>query len=151
MDASGIAPMHARGAVDDEQLGVRGNQIRRAIRSFDDAYVFLILLFHSYLTNLFFWFSNRRRSDVTNERMPEYHFPSPTSPSFPMVQAPSTRARSPSGTGSAMDDADLEARLRRSVQDGFGEDGGVDAELLDLAERISHARKAPKLKRFGTV
>lgn len=39
MEASGIAAMQARGAVDDEQLGVRGNQIRRAIRSFDDAYV----------------------------------------------------------------------------------------------------------------
>lgn len=82
--------------------------------------------------------------------MPEYHFPSPTTTSFPMVQSPSTRARSPGGSGTAMDDADLEARLRRSV-DGFGEDGGVDAELLDLAERISHARRAPKLKRYGTV
>ena len=89
---------------------------------------------------------------MTNERMPEFHMPSPTAQAFPMVQAPSTRARSP-GAG-LMDDADLETRLRRSVQDGFGEDSGVDPELLDLAERISQARRAPRpvaLKRFGTV
>lgn len=68
-----------------------------------------------------------------------------------MVQAPSTRARS-SVTG-AMDDTDIEARLRRSVQD-FGEEGGEDAELVDLAERISQARRAPRpggLRRYGTV
>lgn len=39
MEESGHAAARARGAVDDEQLGVRGNQMRRAIRSFDDAYV----------------------------------------------------------------------------------------------------------------
>lgn len=90
---------------------------------------------------------------MTNERMPEFHMLSPTAQAFPMVQAPSTRARSP-GAG-VMDDADLEARLRRSIQDDFGEDSGVDPELLvDLAERISQARRAPRpgaLKRFGTV
>lgn len=42
MEASGIAAARAPGAIDDEQLGVRGNQIRRAIRNFDDAYVVIL-------------------------------------------------------------------------------------------------------------
>lgn len=39
MEASGMAAIRARGTVANDELGVRGNQIRRAIRSFDDAYV----------------------------------------------------------------------------------------------------------------
>ena len=39
MEASGLAAMRARGASTADELGVRGNQIKRSIRSFDDACV----------------------------------------------------------------------------------------------------------------
>ncbi|KAH8109956.1 Metallo-dependent phosphatase [Phellopilus nigrolimitatus] len=128
MEASGLAAIRARGPLRDaDELGVRGNQMRRAIRNFDDA----------------------RRSDMTNERMPEFQFHDESSRAFPALQAPSTRARSPSGS---MDDGDIEAKFRKTLTDSEDED---EIELRDLAERIAHTRghvaRPPALKRHGTV
>ncbi|KAI5122876.1 hypothetical protein M0805_003328 [Coniferiporia weirii] len=127
MEASGLAAIRARTGGDDE-LGVRGNQMRRAIRSFDDA----------------------RRSDMTNERLPQFHLEEEAHRSFPILQAPSTRARSPSGS---MDDADLEARLRRTLVDDQEDEEGL--KLRDLADRIAHIRRPlsrpEALKRYGTA
>ncbi|KAL5504839.1 hypothetical protein ACEPAH_7502 [Sanghuangporus vaninii] len=133
VEASGIAAMRARGAITTDELGVRGNQIRRAIRSFDDA----------------------RRSDMTNERMPEFHVPDGTA--FPNLQAPSTRPRSSSGN--SMDDNELEAKFRKTLQD--GDDDEVDEaelELRELANKLARIRgsrasgsRPDTLKRLGTV
>ncbi|THH02932.1 hypothetical protein EW145_g6680 [Phellinidium pouzarii] len=127
IEASGMAAIRARGGGDDE-LGVRGNQLRRTIRSFDDA----------------------RRSDMTNERLPEFHLEDESHRSFPVLQAPSTRARTPSGS---MDDFDIESRLRRSLAD--GEEDEEEMEIRNLADRIartpSSAVRPNALKRYGTV
>ncbi|EJD07740.1 Metallo-dependent phosphatase [Fomitiporia mediterranea MF3/22] len=113
----------------DDELGVRGNQIRRAIRSFDDA----------------------RRSDMTNERMPEFHVHDDNA--FPNLQAPSTRPRSHSGS---MDDADLEARIRKTLLDNDeGEGDEAERELRELADKLARIRgsthRPDALKRHGTV
>ncbi|KLO07080.1 Metallo-dependent phosphatase [Schizopora paradoxa] len=172
MEASGMAAIRARGANKDE-LGVQTNQIRRAIRTFDDA----------------------RRKDEFNERLPTLQpSPIPSSPSgsgtatpatpanlsnsmstprpaFPLVQAPSTRRRP-----SYHDDIDLEERFRRTLHlnnnnnnntganpvqgtsGGTQEDEDEDEderELHELAERIAlggrGAKRPQALKRHETV
>lgn len=108
---------------------------------------------------------------MTNERMPDFHSPSssPSSSSpgraFPTVQAPSTRARSPAGAGSrSIDDAELEAKFRKTLLDDSEEDESeldeAEVELRNLANRLARVRgggggreagRPDALRRHGTV
>lgn len=101
------------------------------------------------------FFIDSRRSDMTNERMPEFHVQD--GHAFPNLQAPSTRPRSASG--SSMDDTELEAKLRKTLQE--GDDSEVDEaerELRELADKLARIRgsrgsgsRPDALKRTGTV
>lgn len=79
---------------------------------------------------------------MTNERLPDFH---EANPSFPVLQAPSTRVR----PGSA-DDMDLEKKFKHSLDDSEDE-----ADLHALADRIARIRKPgarpQALKRHETV
>ncbi|KAI0317847.1 Metallo-dependent phosphatase [Amylostereum chailletii] len=151
-------PSSVASRVGPDALGVQGNQIRRYIHSFDDA----------------------RRSDVANERLPEFTY---TPTSYPLVPVPSMRqplqqhmqrhwhgsgSSTPTGEGSAEGDGSaeggehappgaypqnvaMEELIRRTLNEDE-EDGGV---VERLAERISRGRKAtgrPRpLKRHETT
>lgn len=86
--------------------------------------------------------THSRRSDMTNERMPEFH---ESNPEFPALQAPSTRMR----FGSP-DDSDIDKKFRRTLE------SEEDDELSALAERVARirrpgARPSQALKRHDTV
>ena len=96
---------------------------------------------------------------MTNERMPDFQSPSdaPGASSFPTVQAPSTRARSPTGH---MDDAELEAKFRKTLLDDSDADEDdldeADVELRHLADKLARVRggggnRPDTLRRHGTV
>lgn len=83
-----------------------------------------------------------RRSDMTNERMPEFH---ESNLEFPALQAPSTRMR----FGSP-DDSDIDKKFRCTLE------SEEDDELSALAERLARirrpgARPSQTLKRHDTV
>lgn len=80
---------------------------------------------------------------MTNERLPEFHESNPT---FPALQAPSTRMRP-----SSPDDSDMDKKFRRTLE---SED--EDEALNALADRIARirrpgARPSQTLKRHDTV
>ena len=103
--------------------------MRRYIRSFDDA----------------------RRSDIANERRPQY---APTS--IPLVPVPSMRlpglAHGGAGQDGQEDDRNMHELIRRALQEEGLSDGGV---VERLAERIARGRRSngrPRgLKRFETA
>ncbi|KZT06625.1 Metallo-dependent phosphatase [Laetiporus sulphureus 93-53] len=111
---------------DSDALSVQTTQLRKYIRSFDDA----------------------RRSDLANERLPQY--PSATSP---LVPAPSMRLLGLAGDepGSA-NQLSLHALIRRALQEeGMEDDGMVER----LAEKIANSKEVsvrPRaLKRIETA
>ena len=93
---------------------------------------------------------------MTNERMPDFQHPSdaPGASSFPTVQAPSTRARSPAGS---IDDAELEAKFRKTLLDNSDDEDDMDEaelELRHLADKLARVRSGNRpdtLRRHGTV
>ncbi|TFK50532.1 Metallo-dependent phosphatase [Heliocybe sulcata] len=102
-----------------DALSVQGNNMRRYIRNFEDA----------------------RRSDIVNERLPEFT-PEPTS--FPSVPAPSMRMQKAGTSGN------MEVLIRRVLEE--TEDGDI---VETIADRISQGRRVtgrPRaLKRFETT
>ena len=109
-----------------DALGVQTAQMRRYIRSFDDA----------------------RRSDILNERLPHY---APTS--LPLVPVPSMRMPGLAhGDDGHEDQVSMEALIRRALEEEGLADGGV---VERLAERIARGRRSsgrPRgLKRFETA
>ncbi|KII85433.1 hypothetical protein PLICRDRAFT_178507 [Plicaturopsis crispa FD-325 SS-3] len=113
--------------ITDNTLGIQGNRMH--IHNFDEA----------------------RRSDLINERIPEF---TPTAYPQPGAITPTPSMRSTLRRGSG-DDADrgpaMETLIRRTLEDEEG-DGGV---VEKLAERIARGRKATgrpqALKRHDTV
>ncbi|KZT64671.1 Metallo-dependent phosphatase [Daedalea quercina L-15889] len=109
-----------------DALGVQTAQMRRYIRSFDDA----------------------RRSDIANERFPQY---APTS--IPLVSVPSMRVPGlPHGEEGHEEQVSMEALIRHALEEEGLSDGGV---VERLAERIARGRRPngrPRgLKRFETA
>ncbi|KAF8869066.1 Metallo-dependent phosphatase-like protein [Infundibulicybe gibba] len=107
-----------------DALGVQGHQIKRGIHSFDDA----------------------RRSDLLNERLPEFdpgHLPG-------MFPVPSMRARSRGRSES--DGMNMEYLIKKTLDDDDDEEGGV---VERLAEKIARGRaiaeRPSALKRHGTA
>ena len=84
-------------------------------------------------------------SDMLNERLPALPPVPGARPTFPLVQAPSTRRR----RGSA-DDMDIEKKFRHMLEDNVD-----DEDLTALADSISHPRgraaRPQTLKRHETV
>ncbi|EPQ51453.1 Metallo-dependent phosphatase [Gloeophyllum trabeum ATCC 11539] len=112
--ASGLAPR-----LGPDALTVQGNNVRRYIRTFDDA----------------------RRSDLVNERLPEF---SPPPSHFPLVPAPSMRLQKAGSPGN------MEVLIKRVLEE--TEDGDV---VEHIADRIAQGRRVtgrPRaLKRFETT
>lgn len=106
-----------------DALGVHVNQVRRQIRSFDDA----------------------RHADIANERLPQF-----TQPEIPLVPAPSMRLARLAEEGSEHDASNMESLIRRALEEEGLSDGGV---VERLAERIARGKPSrPKgLKRFETA
>ena len=108
-------------------LGVQTAQMRRYIQSFDDA----------------------RRSDIANERLPQY---APTS--IPLVPVPSMRMPGLAHSGDEGHEEQLstEALIRRALEEEGLSDGGM---VERLAERIARGKRSngrPRgLKRFETA
>jgi len=102
-----------------DALSVQGNNMRRYIRTFEDA----------------------RRSDMVNERLPEFT-PQPTS--FPLVPAPSMRMQKSGNAGN------MEVLIKRVLEE--SEAGDV---VETIADRIAQGRRVngrPRtLKRFETT
>lgn len=92
-----------------------------------------------------------------NERLPEFH--EAAHPSFPTVQAPSTRVRRPAhagapGGGGSADDMDLEAKFRRTLSRDEEDEDDQMRDVRALAERIARTRRPGRptgLKRHETV
>ncbi|EPS97146.1 hypothetical protein FOMPIDRAFT_1166816 [Fomitopsis schrenkii] len=109
-----------------DALGVQTAQMRRYIRSFDDA----------------------RRSDIANERMPHY-----AAGSMPLVPVPSMRLPGLAHGGEGHEEVvSMEALIRNALEEEGLSDGGV---VERLAERIARGRRPsgrPRgLKRFETA
>lgn len=106
-----------------DALGLHVNQMRRQIRSFDDA----------------------RHADIVNERLP--HF---TQPDMPLVPAPSMRLPRLAEGGSEQEATSMEGLIRKALEEEGLSDGGV---VERLAERIARGKPSrPKgLKRFETA
>ncbi|EMD36151.1 hypothetical protein CERSUDRAFT_115122 [Gelatoporia subvermispora B] len=112
-----------------DALGVQTMQLQRNIRSFDDA----------------------RRSDVANERLPQFDYN--LEPPIPLVTAPSMRLMSPVGEDGEGGEANLQAIIRQTLNEEGLDDRGV---VERLADRIARAKKSPvrptaALKRFETA
>ncbi|KAK7457102.1 hypothetical protein VKT23_010404 [Stygiomarasmius scandens] len=125
LDANDPAGSSAVGArIGPDVLGVQGHQIGRHIRNFDDA----------------------RRVDLMNERLPEFR---PTGPAQDIYPSGSMRLASRRSSGDG--DLNMEALIRRTLEEG-DDDGGV---VERLAEKIARGRKATgrpqTLKRFETT
>jgi len=109
-----------------DALGVQTAQMRRYIRSFDDA----------------------RRSDIANERLPHY------APALnPFVPVPSMRLAGMAHNDEGHEEqVSMEAMIRRALEEEGVSDGGV---VERLAERIARGRRPngrPRgLKRFETA
>ncbi|KAI0794857.1 Metallo-dependent phosphatase [Abortiporus biennis] len=107
-----------------DKLKVHVNDLRRQIRSFDDA----------------------RRSDKANERLPQF-----TPTESPFIPVPSMRIPTLSADDSE-EGANMEALIRKALEEEGLEDGGV---VERLAERIARGRRnaeRPKgLRRFETA
>ncbi|KAH9942708.1 Metallo-dependent phosphatase [Amylocystis lapponica] len=107
-------------------LGVHTTQVRRQIRSFDDA----------------------RRSDIANERLPQFDYTA--AHDMPLVSVPSMRM--PGLTGSTDGTDNMEALIRRALEEEGLSDGGVVERLADRIARGRRATGRPRaLKRFETA
>ncbi|KAH8096870.1 Metallo-dependent phosphatase [Cristinia sonorae] len=95
-----------------DALNVHVNDIRRQIRSFDDA----------------------RMSDIANERLPQY-----TPPSDTLVAVPSMRHTRHEDPASPSEPQSLEGMIRKALLEEGLEDGGV---VERLAEKIARGKKA---------
>lgn len=105
-----------------DALGVHVNQVRRQIRSFDDA----------------------RHADIANERLP--HF---IPPGMPHVPAPSMRLPRLGEDGEG-DGQNMEGLIRRALEEEGLEDGGVVERIAERIARGKPTR--PKgLRRFETA
>ncbi|KAI0079208.1 Metallo-dependent phosphatase, partial [Panus rudis PR-1116 ss-1] len=108
-----------------DALGVHVNELRRYIRSFDDA----------------------RRSDLANERLPTY-----TPPSIPLVSAPSMKFPSGSEGDGVPHGQDLNALVKKVLEE-EGMDDDVMANRI--AEKIIRANKPSerpgRMRRYDTV
>lgn len=105
-----------------DALGVHVNQVRRQIRSFDDA----------------------RHADIANERLP--HF---TPHDVPLVPAPSMRLPRLGEEGEA-DVPSMEGLIRRALEEEGLEDGGVVERIAERIARGKPSRPRG-LKRFETA
>ncbi|KAK7689526.1 hypothetical protein QCA50_007318 [Cerrena zonata] len=132
------APTSWPGGFVPDALGVHVNELKRQIRSFDDA----------------------RKSDMLNERMPTF-----TPSDLPLVPVPSmklprfARSQSLDVEGGGEEDGggisgaqSMEALIRKALEEEGLNDGGV---VERIAERISRGSKASSrpsaLRRFDTV
>ena len=106
-----------------DALGVHVNQVRRQIRSFDDA----------------------RHADIANERLPQF-----TPPAVPLVPAPSMRLPRLAEDGDA-EGAGMEGLIRRALEEeGLG-DGGMAERLADRIARGKRSARPRGLKRYETA
>ncbi|KAF8908190.1 Metallo-dependent phosphatase [Gymnopilus junonius] len=107
-----------------DALSVQDAKINRSIRTFDDA----------------------RRSDIANERLPDFDVQRPSSPMFPVPSMRSTSRRA-SASGESLDMEDL---IKRTLEEDV--DGGV---VENIAEKIARGRsltgKPGALKRHDTA
>ncbi|TDL20363.1 Metallo-dependent phosphatase [Rickenella mellea] len=116
LQARGITAVERR--IGPDALHVQGNRIRKSIRSFDDA----------------------RRSDIDNERIPEFN--EGASSSYPHLQAPSTRLRR------ANTSVDMETVMRRAIDT----DDDETKQLAEMIARSDNRHGRPRaLKRHETV
>ena len=113
-----------------DALGVHSNQW---IRSFDEAYAYFLI------QHRLRWLTGRlasRRSDMGNERLPQYNS---SDPKDPLITAPSMRQEN------------MEELIKKALEEDEDGDGVVER----LADRIARGRKPqgrPRaLKRFETT
>ncbi|KAF9812448.1 hypothetical protein IEO21_06210 [Rhodonia placenta] len=108
-----------------DALGVQTTHMRRYIRSFDDA----------------------RRSDMLNERLPQY-----AHAGIPLIPVPSMRLAGLAHGEDGVEEQSMEALIRRALEEEGVGDGGV---VERLAERIARGRRSsgrPKaLRRIETA
>ncbi|KIM43487.1 hypothetical protein M413DRAFT_381895 [Hebeloma cylindrosporum] len=105
-----------------DALGVQGARINRSIRTFADA----------------------RRSDIANERLPEFDAQRPTIFPVPSMRSPARRS-------SAEDGMDMEDLIKRTLEEDV-DDGGVVEKLAEkIARGRSVASRPSGLKRHGTT
>lgn len=141
MDSPTEGGFSARGP---DALTVQGHKIGKSIRTFDDAYAFLYIDLRSLLT--FPPFS--RRSDIANERLPDFDPHRPTI--FPV---PSMRLSSRTDLPDGMD---MEYLIKRTLDEDEAEATGMSTSTVErLADRIAQGRKPTgrpgALKRHETV
>ena len=128
-----------------DTLTVQSHEIRKSIRTFDEAYAFLSIHFLSVL--IFFPFS--RRSDIANERLSDLN-PQRTT-IFPVPSSMRLSSRT-----DLSDDMDVEYLINRTLDDDQSEATAMSTSTVErLANRISQGRKPtgrPRaLKRHETV
>jgi len=142
-DAAAPAASSARLGLGPDALGVH-NQI--GIRSFADAYVFLSSL-HLQYSLLTIYIPTSRRSDIANERLPEFD-PSASPGVFP---TPSMRVLSRRGSG---DTENMEVLIKRTLEenDDEYEEGGLVEKLADKIAKGRRVTGRPRgLKRHETA
>lgn len=105
-------------------LGVQGTQMRRYIRSFDDA----------------------RKSDIANERLPLFDYAA--AGTVPLVPAPSMRSALMGGGGGGPESR--EEMIKRALEE--DKEGSTVEQLADLIARGRRPAGKPRgLKRFETA
>lgn len=136
--------METQGSSTSVRLGPNalGVQANRNIHTFADAYVITLEFLHFKVFN----FYPSRRSDIVNERLPQFQAPSEAPVMFP---TPSMR---PHRRGSAEgEELNMEYLIKKTLEEDIDEGGLVER----LADRIARGRNAAgrpsPLKRFGTA